>query len=366
MTTNIIKPAVTTNFTVLPNQLLGFGRHVQGLKPRDSSVLNYLLSTPPHWKVIAADIAKAVNISINTVYRALTVLQKLGIVSYTRDKWGYCRWLVSVADTLYSPVTTPHTQKPRVDIGDVLVNTDKQVNNKTTADSGVVREIKAITAPPVNEPTVTSQVEPVELTTEPITVEIAPVEPVQVIDLPEQLTKVEQIVASKSLTKANLDPQSHIVVMAALKTALTTGVARSPLAYLHGLINKAKDGTLDTSKVSNNVSKEVPISRTDRIKALVAKHGDVLLADLVVSGAITVEGLGLVQYNEVKELGLVNSSWIKKHADIELAKLSKLAATIPPLMSFKPLIMPKPMNVVEFEAERWAKVELAMTMMLNQ
>ena len=47
MTTNIIKPAVTTNFTVLPNQLLGFGRHVQGLKPRDSSVLNYLLSNPP-------------------------------------------------------------------------------------------------------------------------------------------------------------------------------------------------------------------------------------------------------------------------------------------------------------------------------
>ena len=42
-TANIIRPQVTDNFTDLPNELLGFGRNIQGLKPRDSSVLNYLL-----------------------------------------------------------------------------------------------------------------------------------------------------------------------------------------------------------------------------------------------------------------------------------------------------------------------------------
>ena len=132
-TINIIRPEVTENFTALPNQLLGYGRHLNGLKPRDSAVLNYLLSKPPHWKIVAKEITLALNISINTVYAALTVLQRLGIASYTRDKYGRTRWLVSVASNLYSPVIPPHTKKPHQEICDVLENNDKsEIIIKTT------------------------------------------------------------------------------------------------------------------------------------------------------------------------------------------------------------------------------------------
>ena len=365
MTTNIIKPTATTNFTTLPNQLLGYGRHIQGLKPRDSSVLNYLLSKPPHWKVIAADIAKAVNISINTVYRALTVLQNLGIVSYTRDRYGYCRWLVSVSDTLYKPVTTPHTQKPRVENDDVLTNTDKTVITKeTTTDNDVVGVVTAITAPPVtdyiNELPVSVEVIPVNLVQEPVTVEQTPVETVITENLPEQLTEIEKLTAVKSLKKANLDTLTYTVVLMALKSALTTGTVRFPLAYLHALLNKAKDGSLDTRKFTET---KTTVSRSSLIKSLIDKHGDKILMDLVTNGAIQVEGLGLVQYSEVKELGLVSSSWIKKYNDIQLAKMTKVSANKPVITSTKQPSTKTVMNEMEFEAKRQAQIELAMAML---
>lgn len=365
MTTNIIKPTATTNYTTLPNQLLGYGRHIQGLKPRDSSVLNYLLSKPPHWRVIAKDIAIAVNISINTVYRALTVLQKLGIVSYTRDRFGYCRWLVSVSDTLYKPVTVPHPQKPHEHFDDVLTNTDRTViKEKTTTVVEGSSELIAVTAPPVidyvNAPTVTTKVEPVNLVIEPITTEKQLVEPVTTLDLPEQLTEIEKLTAVKSLTKANLDAITYTVVLMALKSALTTGVVRSPLAYLHGLLNKAKDGSLDTRKFTET---KTTVSRSSLIKSVIDKHGDKILLDLVTNGAIQVKELGLVQYSEVKELGLVSSSWIKRYNDIQLAKMAKLSATKPVITSTKQLATKPVMNEMEFEAKRQAQIELAMAML---
>ena len=65
-TANILRPAVTTDFTALPNALFRYNRHYDGLKPRDSAVLNYLLSLPPQWKLRAGDIAHSVNIGKST------------------------------------------------------------------------------------------------------------------------------------------------------------------------------------------------------------------------------------------------------------------------------------------------------------
>ena len=363
--TNIIRPEITTNFTVLPNQILGFGRHIEGLKPRDSAVLNYLLSKPSNWKVIAKDIATAVNISINTVYAALATLRKLGIVNYTRDKFGYCRWVVTLSETLYKPITTPHTKKPREENNDVLVITNKAIiTNKTTTNNKVVEATTTITAPPItdyiNEVPIGNEIAPFNLITEPVIVEKTPVEPVITFNLPHELTEIEKLTAIKSLKKANLDIATYSVVLLALKTALTNGVVHSPLAYLHGLLNKAKDGSLDTRKFTEN---KTTLSRSNLIKTVLDKYGDKILLDLVTNGAIQVEGLGLVQYSEVKELGLVSSKWIKKYNDIQLEKITKLSATIPTTTSFKPLIMPKPLSGAEFEAVRLAKVEAAMAIM---
>jgi predicted DNA-binding transcriptional regulator len=393
-TTNIIRPEVTTNFTALPNQLLGYGRHIKGLKPRDSAVLNYLLSKPPHWKIIAKEITLALNISINTVYAALTVLQRLGIASYTRDKYGHTRWLVSVASTLYSPVITPHTKFPHQEICDVLENNDKsEIIIKTTtrcvsegdlADSDtptdyinepqitlaqlidksvlVPLEIEKIAEPEIiNETSVV--IETVETATTAVEIaESTTVEPE--IELPEQLTEVEKLVAKKSITKADLDTTTYAVIMLALKTALTSGGVRSPIAYLNGLINKAKEGTLDASNYNELQTKKCHLNRNDEIRNLFAKHGEPILLELVTNGAIHVKPLGLIQYDEVKNLGLVNDVWTKKYADIQLQKMTKLTPNKPTVTTIKK----KPshtMSAEEFEAKRQAQIEMAMAM-LNQ
>lgn len=400
-TANIIRPEVKDNFTSLPNQLLGYGRHFKGLKPRDSAVLNYLLSKPPHWKIIAKEIATALNISINTVYAALTVLQRLGIASYTRDKYGHTRWLVSVADALYSPVIPPHTKIPHQEICDVLETNDKsEIIIKTTtrcvseSDLGaadtttdyinepqiaptkidesvlVPLEIEKIAEPEIiNEAsvaieTIETATTAVETVVESTTVETPVAETSVEIELPEQLTDVEKLVAKKSITKADLDTTTYAVIMLALKAALTSGGGvRSPIAYLNGLINKAKEGTLDPSNYNRLQANKCQLNRSDEIKNLFAKHGEPILLELVTNGAIHVKSLGLVQYDEVKKLGLINDDWTKKYADIQLQKMNKLTPNKPTVTTIKK--KPPTMSAEEFEAKRQAQIEMAMAL-LNQ
>ena len=396
-TANIIRPEVTDNYTSLPNQLLGYGRHLKGLKPRDSVVLNYLLSKPPHWKIIAKEIALALNISINTVYAALTVLQRLGIASYTRDKYGHTRWLVSVASNLYSPVIPPHTKKPHQEICEVLENNEKTViTEKTTtrcvfegnlggSDTPsdyinepqiapaeligksvlVTLEIEKIAEPEIiNEASVVIETIETATTAVETVVETPVVDTPAEIELPEQLTEVEKLVAKKSITKADLDTTTYAVIMLALKAALTTGGIRSPIAYLNGLINKAKEGTLDASNYNRLQASKCQLNRSDEIRNLFAKHGESILLDLVTNGAVHVKSLGLIQYDEVKKLGLINDVWTKKYADIQLQKMGKLSPNKPAVTTIKKKSSPT-MSAEEFEAKRQAQIEMAMAM-LNQ
>ena len=396
-TANIIRPEVTDNYTSLPNQLLGYGRHLKGLKPRDSVVLNYLLSKPPHWKIIAKEIALALNISINTVYAALTVLQRLGIASYTRDKYGHTRWLVSIASNLYSPVIPPHTKKPHQEICEVLENTEKTVitektttryvfegnlgGSDTTSDYInepqiapaeligksvlVTLEIEKIAEPEIiNEASVV--IESVESATTAVetVVETPVVDTPAEIELPEQLTDIEKLVAKKSITKADLDTTTYAVIMLALKAALTSGGIRSPIAYLNGLINKAKEGTLDASNYNRLQASKCQLNRSDEIRNLFAKHGESIMLELVTNGAIHIKSLGLIQYDEVKKLGLINDVWTKKYADIQLQKMGKLSPNKPAVTTIKKKSSPT-MSAEEFEAKRQAQIEMAMAM-LNQ
>ncbi len=396
-TINIIRPEVTDNFTSLPNQLLGYGRHIKGLKPRDSAVLNYLLSKPPHWKIIAKEITLALNISINTVYAALTVLQRLGIASYTRDKFGHTRWIVSIASNLYSPVIPPHTKIPHQEICEVLENNDKsEIIIKTTTrcvsegDLGaadtpsdyinkpqiapaeligksvlVPLEIEKIIEPEIiNEASVVIETVETATTAVEIVVETPVTDTPAEIELPEQLTEVEKLVAKKSITKADLDTTTYAVIVLALKTALTSGGVRSPIAYLNGLINKAKEGTLDASNYNRLQVSKCQLNRSDEIRNLFARHGDPILLELVTNGAVHVKSLGLVQYDEVKKLGLVNDVWTKKYADIQLQKMTKLTPNKPTVTTIKKKPSPT-MSAEEFEAKRQAQIEMAMAL-LNQ
>jgi predicted DNA-binding transcriptional regulator len=361
-TINIIRPVVIGNFTSLPNQLLGYGPYIKGLKPRDSSVLNYLLSKPPHWKIIAREITLALNISINTVYAALTVLQKLGIASYTRDKYGHTRWLVSIASTLYSPVISPHTKKPHQEICEVLESNQKTETIKTT--TRCVSE-GAVNTP--NEP----QITPVVLVSKPIAV-IPDIEALTIVattisvqpelELPEQLTDIEKLTAKKSIAKADLDANTYAVVILAFKAALTTGIVRSPIAYLHGLINKAKDGTLNASTYNEIQPSKITLNRDNAIRNLFAQHGEPILLDLVTTGAIHVQSLGYIQYDEVNKLGLLSEKWVKKYAEIQLQKMTKLATNKPTVTTIKKQAAPT-MSAEEFEVKRNAQIEMAMALL---
>jgi DNA-binding CsgD family transcriptional regulator len=345
-TANIIRPQVTDNFTALPNQLLGFGRNIQGLKPRDSSVLNYLLSKPLHWKVRANDIARGVNISINTVYAALTKLQKLGIASFTRDKFGYTHWVISLHTTLSTPVSTPHTKKPREEFCDVLTNNNLlEINKKTTASRvNLEKKEEALTATIADNRTIHS-----ELVDESLV-------------LPEQLSEIEKQVAKKSIKKANLDSVTYSVILMALKTALSSGNVRSPVAYLNGLINKAKDGSLDVSQYNENKAQKAPINRGEEITQLFARHEEKIRLDIVTNGFIKTHSLGYVNYDEVKKLGLINETWAAKYNEFQLAKMNQLSDVKP--ISDKPAKQPKVMmNQTEFEAKKQVQIQKAMAML---
>jgi hypothetical protein len=318
---NITRPTVTENYTTLPNELFDFGRSIHHsnvkLKPRDSSVLNYLLSKPPHWKIIAADIAKAVNISLNTVYRALTVLQKLGVVSYTRDKFGYTRWLVSVSQTLYRPVTAPHNQKPRVENECDLINNESLEKNKTTT-SCVSFEEKSLDIDLVNT---TESNEIVVETRNQLIKEIE-----LPLELVSHLSEIEQVLAKKTIRKSQVDNSTYNLILMALKLALSTGNVRSPIAYLNSLISKAKNGSLHVHNSNNaNSSNKSFRQREQVIKDLVVRYGDQMLSDIVYRGFISNETLGYVTYLELKDMGLISHYWSKKYDDYQIDKLNQLA-----------------------------------------
>jgi hypothetical protein len=353
-TANIIRPEVTNNFTALPNELLNYGRHINGgLKPRDSSVLNYLLSKPPHWKLRANDIANGVNISINTVYAALTKLQKLGIASFSRDKFGYTHWVISVHTTLSTPVTTPHTKKPRKEFCDVLTNNHSLQNNKKTTTRCADFELGS---PPI-----------LEKKEEGLTATIADNRTIhsEIVDesiiLPEQLSEIEKQVAKKSIKKANLDSVTYSVILMALKTALSSGNVRSPIAYLNGLINKAKDGSLDISQYSGNNGNKAPLNRKEEIGQLFTKYGDEIRLDIVTNGLIKTHSLGYVTYDEVKQMGLIGDIWVAKYNELQLTKMNQLSG-VKPLS--KPAKTPKViMSEAEFEAKRQEQIQKAMAML---
>jgi hypothetical protein len=405
-TINIIRPEVTNNFTILPNILFELGRHYPEIKPRDIGVLNYMFTKPEIWQPRTKDLAKAMNVSEWGVRQSLTRLIKLGFASYTRNHLGYTQWCISVPESLLPLVNPPRVEIPHEEIQSVLTNNEKTVITKKTT-TRCVSEGNLGNSDPINEPIIT----PVELVIEPaeidqtenidptlveesdqiviidpiidhdaktqivddLTVELVISEPEMIdespailtepeIELPEQLSEVEKLAAKKAITKADVDTTTYAVIMLALKTALTSGGVRSPIAYLNGLINKAKDGTLDASNYNRLQASKCQINRSVEIKNLFAKHGEPILLELVTKGAINTKLLGLIQYDEVNKLGLINETWTKKYAQIQLQKMTKLTPNKPTVTTIKKQAAPA-MSATEFEARKQEQIQKAMAML---
>jgi hypothetical protein len=180
--------------------------------------------------------------------------------------------------------------------------------------------------------------------------------------LPEQFSEIEKQVAKKSIKKANLDSVTYSVILMALKTALSSGNVRSPIAYLNGLINKAKDGSLDVSQYNENKAQKAPINRGEEITQLFARHEEKIRLDIVTNGFIKTHSLGYVNYDEVKKLGLINETWAAKYNEFQLAKMNQLSDVKP--ISDKPAKQPKVMmNQTEFEAKKQVQIQKAMAML---
>jgi DNA-binding transcriptional regulator GbsR (MarR family) len=289
-TANITRPICTENFTTLPNFLFDFNRYIKNLKPRDSAVLNYLLTKPATWKLRAQDIATAINVCERTVYKALRILQDLGFARYERESSGRTNWFIAIPDTVQIPVKSPHSKKsdgilPHGKIAPVLTKNEKSLEN--TEQSLTKKENTTTDVPKISpESTAVVAVETVE------------------IDIAE-FTPQQKIIAQKSLSKVpSLTIQKMILMM--LKIALTKSDVKSPLAYLNALINKSIAGELDMSHaVELQKQTTKPLSRNEKITRLFEKHRDKITIELLEKGFIFLDGEGSIFKSEFEKLGLI-------------------------------------------------------------
>jgi len=345
---NILRPAVTTDFTALPNALFRYNRHYDGLKPRDSAVLNYLLSLPPQWKLRAGDIANSVNIGKSTAYKALRRLQDLGFASYTRDKTGETFWRISVPDTPASPAISPRVKKPHVVFEHVLETNNLLQNNQKTTNEVVDfgKENCHISTHAMLEKTTLGK-----LTIEQIsslqtaksavlstnTIQTPPQEPVDSLDTQLQtVTELDEkacILAKKTLSKID-DTRTQGIVLMMLKAALQKGGIKSPLGYLNALISKSQTGELDTSAFEPQSTENSPVNaplsdferqtkRSDAIRHVFAKHSQKVKNDLNTQGYIFIERVGVVSKSEFETLGLIEKA--PRTAKASLKEMMELA-----------------------------------------
>lgn len=319
MTMTIVKPMPTTNFTTLPNYLLNYGRTDIKLKPRDSSVLNYLLSRPhTGWKLIATDIANAINVSVGTVYSALKVLQNEGLIRYNRDRYGHTFWHLEIpTERPAKPVIMPVYKKPREDNWGVLQIKEKILKKETTTSDISTQPQKAdeIVVVPVSELPKINVSESV-----PIQQNVLPnSDIVDTLNLPD----VHKLAVKKSLQKSKIDPVIQEYVLIALKTALNSGNVRNPIAYFTGLLNKALSGCFDYSAFKQDAK---PVPREQIIRSLFEKHGEKIKQDIAKNGFINSE-IGIIEFSEARTLCLLEKNWIELFNKYRLMDISKKSNT---------------------------------------
>lgn len=263
ITANIIRPQVESNFTALPNSLYELARHVDGLKPRDISVLNYLLSKPAQWKLQSKDISNALNICERTVRDALKVLQYHGFASYTREKTGETNWKISVPENLYSQAIKPQCKKP---------NGEKPHGEKCNAilknKTSLTKKEKATNVTVSNDFVKKAENAPIGSTHDLIKIDI------------NELTPVETEIVKKELS--SVEPTEQLKIVTILKEALAKKNVKSPVAYTKKLIQLSRVGNLESPTpqplppANNEPQKNYSVGKsiTDEMCSEIAeKHG---------------------------------------------------------------------------------------------
>ena len=301
-TANIVRPICAKNFTVLPNFLLDFNRHFENLKPRDSAVLNYLLTKPPMWKLRAQDIATAINVCERTAYKALRKLQDIGVARYERESSGRTNWFIVVREMPEKPAKSPHSKKSDGNLPDgknapaltkneeSLVKTEQSLTKKEKTTDDVLEILVEKFPPEIAETVIPVSGAPIHYSE--INVDIA------------EFTPQQKIIAQKSLSKIPLATQLVILMM--LKVALSKGGIKSPLAYLNSLINKAIAGELDLSRAAElNKQTAQPLSREAKIRKVFAEHGEKIKLDLSKLDSIFIKGIGIISKSECEKLDLI-------------------------------------------------------------
>jgi len=319
----IERPALTAGFTALPNAL--FECATFNLKPRDLAVLNYLLTKRNDWKVNVVDVAKHCCICTNTVYAALKVLQARGITWWRRLKTGKTEWfvripesptipIICIPESSATPVIEPHTkkphhQKPHHKFDDVLTkNENKTIIEKTTTDIEPQR---------IDQPIVVVS-EKIVISAEPAADEFKPIPDIAVLEKMDEQHKQAALSALKKVPNSTL----QAVILFRLQLAITSGIIRkNPLAYMLGLINKAKNGSLDVrselmamkkAQEATQIKPPIP-SQTPRndkaerlilLQKLAVKHPESIV-EAQEKGHWHIGGYGLFIRKDFEEAGLI-------------------------------------------------------------
>lgn len=245
-------------FTALPNILLNHGEI--GLKPRDASVFNYLLSKPESWNINPKAIANSLLIGESTARRALSSLVKLGFASYQRFNDGKTKWSVKLPENyLTSLDKSPHSQKPHAEKPQAQISSVLETNNLLEKN---------------------------KKTTNPV-----------VVFLPDY---VNSPIIEKELS--TLEAKTQALVLEVLAKMMIGGAIKSPKAYIMGLINKAKDGLL-TAPVDNTVVKAVDKKQADKagFNEFMRKNYARMKQDFITKSVVSSLTWGRISYTEFRD-----------------------------------------------------------------
>jgi len=232
----IFRTTPDSNFTQIENDLAG-----TPMRYKAKDVLIYLLTKPPFWKVIKADICKQLELSPYIVKKSLQWLRKNSYAFFIRLKTGHAIWKIfdrPQAKTAGTPAIIPKVVMPSVALPTVLETID----------------VLEIQKEQQHEPMLDSEPIPAqELIQEPVVVSSETI----VLEYPPQLTP-DQLKNAKHTIKKCKDAALQSEVLFALAYYVSRGGVKNPCAYLAGLVRDANNGTFEPIQATGATKQTKP------------------------------------------------------------------------------------------------------------
>lgn len=228
----IFRTAPNSNFTIVTNDI---ATAPMAFKAKD--LLLYLISKPPEWKVIKANICKELQLSMYIVKKSLQWLARHGYAFYQHSHTGYGSW--HIFDTpqqkknATAPAITPKFAIPTMALQPPLVITETDT------------KIEKQPQPEFIEP--------------PIQTASVVVSENEELVYPAQLNP-DQKKASKAIIKKVKQPELQQPVLFALAYALTNGNIKSSVpGYLNSLVTAANNGTFTPIQAAGATKASKPL-----------------------------------------------------------------------------------------------------------